>query len=119
MLIYRSFTAVCIYDDLIEEVFVAAFADILDDSREQPECVVSTVRGVTCLLNIFRIVGSVFVTGIVVELNKRQTAAVVNLSGEHETNLLSSHFRIKVNDTLNVLNGITVAVAVSQTTVNE
>ncbi len=58
-------------------------------------------------------------TCIVIELYKRKSAAVVNLSGKHEANLLGSHFGIKMNDSLNILNGIAVAIAVSEAAVNE
>ena len=73
----------------------------------------------TCFLYILGIIGSILVTCIVVELNERESAAVVYLSREHETDLVSSHFGVKVNDTLNILNGIAVAVAVAKSAVDE
>ena len=57
--------------------------------------------------------------GVVVELNKRKSAAVAYLSGKHEADLIGSHLRVKVDDTLDVLNGVTVAVAVAEAAVDE
>ncbi len=119
MIVNRSFAAVCINDDFVKEINVSAFSDILDDSREQPQRIVCTVRGMTCFLNVFGVVGSILMTCIVIKLNKRKSAAVVHLSGKHESDLFGSHFRIKMNNSLNILNRIAIAIAVSKTAVNK
>ena len=116
-------TAVSVNDNFIEEALVSAFAEVLGNSREQPESVVSTVGRMSCFLcvNAVRVVlvRAGLVACIVVELNKRESAAVVYLSGEHEADLLCCHFRIEVDDTLYILYCVTVAVAVSQAAVDE
>ena len=113
----------CVCDNFIEEALVSAFAEVFHDSREEPECIVSTIRRVTCFLSVNAVlvvlVRAGLVTCVVVELDKWETAAVAYLSREHKAYLFSSHFRVKVNDTLYILNCIAVAVAVSQTAVNE
>ena len=77
----------------------------------------------TCFLCINAVlvvfVGTGFVTCIMAELNEWETAAVAYLSREHEADFVGSHFGIEVDDTLNILNRITVAVAVSESAVNE
>ncbi len=65
------------------------------------------------------LVGAGLVTCVVSELYKRESAAVADLSGEHEAYLIGSHFGGKVNDTLNILNCIAVAVAVAESAVDE
>ena len=117
------FAVVSVEDFLIEERDIAAFADVLVDSGEQPERVVCAVGGVSRLLCIYGVlvvfVGVIFLARLVVVLNERQTCAVCNLSGKHKNNLLLCHFGSKVNNALNVLNSVAVAEAVSQTAVLE
>ncbi len=82
MLVNGSLSAAlfCINDNFVQECLVACFTDILNDSREQPESIVCSVRGMTCFLSVYAVlvvlIGASFVTCIVVELNERQTAAV-------------------------------------------
>ena len=117
MVVNRILAAVCIDDHFIVECLVAGFAHILADGREQPQRIVCTVGRVTGLLDIFRIVRSVFMAGIVVELDQRQTAAVVYLCRQHKADLFCGKLRIQVNDALDILYRIPIAVAVAQTAV--
>ena len=119
MVVNGILAAVCIDDHFIVECLVAGFAHILADGREQPQRIVCTVGRVTCLLDIFRIVRGVFMAGIVVELNQRQTAAVVYLCRQHKADLFCGKLRIQVNDALDILYRIPIAVAVAQTAVYE
>ena len=104
---------------LVEELLVAALADILVNGREQPKRVICAIRGVSRFTNIAFFVGRVLVTGVVGVLYKRKSRAVRDLRREHKLNLLLRHLGRKVNDTLNILNGVAVAKAVSQAAVNE
>ena len=82
VLINGSLSAAClrINDDLIKECLVSCLADILVDSREQPESVIGSVRGMSCLLSVNAVLVVLIRTGlvacVVVELNERQSAAV-------------------------------------------
>ena len=58
-------------------------------------------------------------TCIVIESYEGESAAVAYLSGEHETDFFGSHFGVKMYDTLNILNSITITVTVTQTAVNK
>ena len=53
------------------------------------------------------------------ELHKGKSASVVDLSRKHKTNLLAGHFRSKVDDSLDILYGVTVSVAVAESAVNK
>ena len=117
------FAIVSVEDLFIQELDIAAFGDVLVNSGEEPESVICTVGGMPCLLGICGVgvilIRVIFLTCLVVILDQRKTCAVCYLCGEHELDLLLSHFGSKVNDTLDILNGISVAVAVSQTAVLE
>ena len=114
---------VSVEDLLVEERGIAALGDVLVNGREQPQSVVCTVAGVTSLLRVYGVlvvlVGVVLLTRLVIVLNQRQTCAVSYLRGQHEHDLLLCHLRRKVNDTLDILNGVAVAEAVSQAAVLE
>ena len=120
MVVNRAlFAAVRVEYLFIKECAVAALGDILVNRREQPKSVVRAVAGVTRFLYIFGVVGGVFLTRLVSIFYKRQTRAVRNLCGEHELYLLFRHLGSKVDNTLDILDRITVAESVSQTAVLE
>ncbi len=50
---------------------------------------------------------------------KRKSAAVVYLGRQHETYFVTGHFRVQMNDSLDILDCVTVAVSVSQSAVDE
>ena len=107
----------------IKEALVSALAKVLDDSGEEPERVIGTVGGMSCLLCVNAVlvilVRTGLVAGIVSELNERKSAAVAYLSREHEAYLFLCSFRIQMNDTLYILDSISVAVTISEAAVNK
>ena len=115
--------AVCINDDFVEERLVSALTDVFEHRREQPQSVIGSVRRVTCLLSILAVrvvlIRAVLKACFVVELNERKSAAVVHLCRQHESYLLCCKLGVDMDNTLYILNGITVAVAVAQTAVDE
>ena len=119
VVIDRVLAAVRIDDRLVQERLVAALADVLHDGREEPERIVCTVGRMAGLLDVIRVVRGVLVAGVMGELDQRQTAAVVDLCGQHEADLLGRHLGVEVDDALDVLHGVAVAVAVAQAAVHE
>ena len=85
MLINSIFAAAffCICDYLIEEALVAALTEVLYDSREEPESVISTIGRMSGLLSVNAVLIVLIRTGlmtcIVIELNKRKSSAVAYL----------------------------------------
>ena len=57
--------------------------------------------------------------GIVGEFHQRQACAVVYLGGEHEADALLRHGGVQVDDALDVLHGVAVAVAVALAAVDQ
>ena len=58
-------------------------------------------------------------TLIMIKTYQRKSATVVYLCRQHETNLVQCSLRIRMNDTLNILNGISVTISVTLTAVDE
>ena len=119
MLINSPFAFVGKRDDFIEECCIAGLRDIFVNSREQPEGVVCAVGGVPGLLHVGGVVRRVFMPRVVGEFYKRKPAAVIYLCREHKTDLLTRHFRREVDDPLDILHCIAVAVAVAKPAVNK
>ena len=121
VVVNSALAAVGVEDHLVKECLVSALADVLDDSGEEPQSIVCTIGGMTRLLCVQGVlvvlVGMRLMTRIVVELYKGKTCAVVDLCGEHKAYLVRCPFGIEVDDALYILNGVTVAVTVSQTAV--
>ena len=106
-------------NDLIQEGLVPRLGYILVYGGEQPQGIVGAVGRVAGLRHIGGIVGGVLMAGIVGEFHQGQTAAVVHLGGEHEPDLLLGHGRFQMDDALDVLHGVPVAVAVAQAAVDQ
>ena len=119
VLINRCLSLVRVRNHLIEEGCISGLSDVFVYRREKPERVICSVGRMSCLLYIGSIVRCILMSRIVCELNKRKSAAVVYLGGEHETDLLHSHFRSEMDDTLNILYGVAVSVTVPESAVNE
>ena len=103
----------------IQEGEVAGFTDVFVYGREEPERIIRTIGGMAGLLYITFILRGIFMSGVMREFDKRESAAVMNLRRQHEAQLFLCGCRIKMNDALNILHGITVAVAVAQTAVDK
>ncbi len=56
---------------------------------------------------------------VMCKLYKGQTAAVVNLRGEHKAYLIPSCLRVKVDHTLNILYGVAIPIAISKSAVDK
>ena len=82
---------------LIKECYISRFRDILIYRGEQPERIVGAICGMTCLLHIGLILRSILVPRIVVELDQRKSAAVMDLRGKHETDLVRRCLRLQMN----------------------
>ena len=106
-------------DHLVQEGEVAALSHVLVDGGEEPQSIVGPVGGMAGFLHIGGIIGGVFMAGVVGELDQGQAAAVVHLGRQHEANLLTGHFRLQMDDALDVLHRVAVAVAVPQAAVNQ
>ena len=119
MVVNRSFVPIGVGHHLIQQRHIAAFRNVLVNRGEQPEGVVSAVGGMPGFLHIGRIVRRVLMTGIVGVFHQRQSRAVVHLGREHEDDLLLGHFRGQMDDALNVLHRIPIAVAVAQAAVHK
>ena len=70
-------------------------------------------------LYIRSIIRSIFFSRCVSKLDKRESATVIYLRRQHETNLFQCHFRCQMDDSLNILYSISVSVSISESTVNE
>ena len=119
MVINGIFSAVCIDNHFIIECSVSAFTDILRNRWEQPQGIVCPIGRVSGFLDIFRIIRCIFMTSIVIELDQRQTTAIVYLCRQHKPNLFCCKFWVEVNNPLNILYGIPITIAVPQTAINE
>ena len=106
-------------NDFIEKCCVSRLRNIFVDGREEPQGVVSAIGRMTGFLAVGGVIRSVLVSGIVCELDKRQTTAVTHLRGEHKADLFHSHLGGKVDDALYILYGVPVAVTVAQAAVDE
>ena len=106
-------------NDLIEEVLVAGFGDVLVHRGEEPQGVVGAVMGMAGGTDVALVLGGVLVACVVVELHQGQAAAVMHLGAQHEHQALLGHFGIQVDDALDVLHGIAVAQAVALAAVHQ
>ena len=106
-------------DHLVQEGEIAALSHIFVDGGEEPQSIIGPVGRMTGFLHIGGIVGGVLMAGVVGELDQGQAAAIVHLGRQHEANLLTGHFRLQMDDALNVLHRVAVAVAVPQAAVNQ
>ena len=86
---------------------------------EEPQRVVRPVGGMARFPDIGRVLRGILMTGAVGELHQGQSAAVVDLGGEHEAQLLRRPLRLQVDDPLDVLHRVPVTVAVAQAAVEE
>ena len=73
----------------------------------------------TCLPYIGIILRSILMPRIVVELDQRKSAAVMDLRGKHETNLVRRCLRLQMNYALNILDCVAVTVTVPQAAVDK
>ena len=119
VLVDRALVPVGKGDHLVQEGGVARLGHIFVHGGEQPQRVVRPVGRVAGLLDIGEVVGGVLMAGVVGELDQGQPAAVVHLGGQHEADLFAGHFGLQMDDALNILHGIPVAVAVAQAAVDE
>ena len=114
MVIYGTLIAiVCIRNHFLDIVLITGFRNVLPDGREEPESIIRTVCRMSGHLYPFRIVRSTGIAGNKVKQYQRKTTAVIYLCGQHERNLLLCHFGIQMDNTLNILNGITISITVS------
>ena len=58
-------------------------------------------------------------TLIMIETNQWKSTTIVYLRRQHETDLVQCSLRICMNDTLNILNRISVSISVTLTTVDK
>ena len=65
----------------IQEGEVAGFTDVFVYGREEPERIIRTIGGVAGLLYIAFILRRIFMSGVMREFDKRESAAVMNLRG--------------------------------------
>ena len=119
MFIDGAFVFVGEGDHFIQKCGVSGLGDIFVYRREQPQRVVCPVGGMSGLFHVGGIFRCVLMPGVVGEFDQRQSAAVVYLGGEHEADLFRGHFRCQMDDALDVLDCIPVAVTVAQTAVGE
>ena len=119
MVVYRTLFFVCIRNHFIDKILVAGLCHILPNGREQPKCIVGTVCRMSRLTHIRFIVRRILMSGIVIVFYQRQTTAMVYLCRKHKTNLCKRHLRIQMDNTLNILHGIAVAVAVALSAVDK
>src|SRR5699024_1567107 len=119
MLINASLTFIGKWNDFIKKCCIPGFRNVFVNCGEQPEGIIRTVGGMTCFLYIGGIIRCILMPGVMGKFYKRKTTAVVYLCREHEPDLFTSHFRCKMDNSLDVLYGITVTVAVSKSTVNK
>ena len=119
MLINSSFTTVGKYYNLIYKVNISCFGNVLINCREEPQCIISSVCRMSCCSDIGFIIRRILMSGIVIKLNKRKSATVINLCRKHKSYLFKSHFRRKMNYTLYILNSISVSVSVSKSAIRE
>ena len=106
-------------DDFIQKAGISCLGNIFIDCREQPKGIVCPVCGMSRSLYIGRIVRSIFMSRVMGELYKRKSSPVVYLGRQHETYFFSRHLRGKMDDPLDILHCVTVAVSVAQTAVDE
>ena len=71
-------------DHLVQERRVPRLRDVFIDRGKQPQGVVRPVGRMAGLLDIGGILRRILVAGIVGELHQGQTAAVMDLGGEHK-----------------------------------
>lgn len=119
MLINSPCTFVGKRNDFIEECCVSGLRDVFVNGREQPEGVVCAIGWMPGLLYIGGVVRRVLMSRVVGEFYKWKPAAVIYLCREHKTDLLTRHFRREVDDPLDILHCIAVAVAVAKPAVNK
>ena len=119
VLIDTSLVAVRKRDHLIEERDISGLGDILVDRGEEPERVIRAVGRVPGRTDIAVVLRCILMSRIVVELDQRKSAAVMDLSRKHEPDLVSCFFRRQMNDSLDILYRIAVTVAVPKTAVEE
>ena len=119
VLIDTSLVAVRKRDHLIEERDISGLGDILVDRGEEPERVIRAVGRVPGRTDIAVVLRCILMSRIVVELDQRKSAAVMDLSRKHEPDLVSCFFRRQMNDALDILYRIAVTVAVPKTAVEE
>ena len=119
MLIHGRCSLVGKRDLLVQKAEIAAFREIFEHGGEEPQRVVRPVSGVAGVAHIFGIFRTGLLSGLMRELHQREAAAVVDLGGEHEADLVRRHFRFQVDHALDILHRIPVAVAVAQAAVDE
>ena len=99
----------------IQKRRVAGFTDIFPDRREQPERVVGAVRVVLIPL----LAGQLDMPGAVIVRDQRKTGTAAYLAGNHQADFTERHLRREMQDTLNILHRVAVAVAVPQAAVDK
>ena len=119
VVINGTLVAVRVRDDLVDECGVARLTQILLDGREEPQSIVCTICGMAGCGHIGSIVRCILMSCIMVELNERKSAAVVNLCGKHEADLLTRSGRIQMDHALDILNGVTIAITITKSAVDE
>ena len=119
MLVDAAFVPVGKGDDFIQKGGVSGFGDVFADRGKEPQRVVGPVCGMAGFLHIGSVFRRVLMAGIVGKFHQRQSAAVVHLSREHEADLLCRRLRFQMDDALDVLHRVPVAVAVPQAAVDE
>ena len=119
MLINGSFLFIRKRYYFIEEVRISAFRNIFIYRRKQPQSIICTVSRMPGFSDITVIFRGIFMTRIMRKLHQRQTASVMHLCRQHKLQPVFGKRRIKVNDALNILHGVTVSVAVAQSAVDK
>ena len=119
MLIDASLFRIGKGNDFVQEGSISGLGDIFIDGGEKPEGIVCAVSRMSGLLYIGGVVRRVFLPRIVRKFYKGKSSAVIYLCRKHKADFFFCHFRRKMDDSLNILHRIPVAVAVAQTAVNQ
>ena len=119
MPVNRIFLLVRKGDDLIQKIQISCFGNIFPDRGKEPQGIIRAVGRMPGLLPVGSVIGRILLSRAVGELYKGQSSAAADLGGEHKAELFRRHFRSEVDDALDILHGIPVAVTVSQPAVDE
>ena len=119
MLVNGRFSLVGEGDHLIQKAEISAFSEIFEHRGEEPQRIVCPVSGMAGVAHIFGVLRAGLLPGFMGEFHQRKAAAVVDLGGEHEADLVRRHFGLQMDHALDILHRIPVAVAVAQAAVDK
>src|SRR5699024_8685838 len=119
MFVYGTFILVCERNDLIQKCRITGFGNIFVYSWEEPESIVCPIGRMSGCLYVGSIIRRIFMSLFVMEFYKWKSAAVTDLSRKHKTDFVTGHFRIQMNDSLDILDGVPVTISVSKSAIYE